>query len=77
VQSAQVFLTKPYPSSAISCCPKVACQTADKTLAAIVDLDKLLITLIAALHRHGLSIAGKASASAAATHVEADCRDAA
>jgi hypothetical protein len=32
----------------------------------IVDLDKLLATLIAALDRHGLSIAGKASASVGA-----------
>jgi len=39
--------------------PPIAHHTADETLALIVDLDEFLTTLIAALDRHGLSIAAQ------------------
>ena len=59
VQSPEVFLVEPRPPRAAVGRPEIARQAADEVLFAIVDLDELLPTLIAALFvadiGHGLN----------------------
>lgn len=59
MQSPEVFLVEPRPPRAALGRPEIARQAADEVLFAIVDLDELLPTLIAALFvadiGHGLN----------------------
>jgi hypothetical protein len=62
VQCVQVFLTQPNPAGGVVCCPEVAGQAADKTLAAVVDFNQFLIAVVAPIHVATLSRSATVSA---------------
>jgi hypothetical protein len=48
MEQPQILLAKPCPTLALRRCPKIARETADETLAVVIDLDELPAALIAA-----------------------------
>lgn len=48
MEQPQILLAEPCPTLALWRCPKIARETADETLAVVIDLDELPAALIAA-----------------------------